>query len=146
MRKYAPDVLALRAQGKTYPEIGSALGLSPSQVREAIDEATAETRERISELADERMVTADARIEWLLDKVSKLIAEDQGFDEKKYKVAIALLERQARLLGYDRRTEPGAIGGNWLDGQPPSKLRQIADDLGLKLPDAFGKRPPGAQG
>lgn len=131
-------IVGLRAEGKTYQEIADELGFSFTTVRREIEAYTADARERAADIAAERMALADARIEWLIERVSKAIATDEGFDAKKYKIAIELLTRQARLLGYDREPQAATTGDNWLNTAPPPELKRYAKELGLEIPETFG--------
>lgn len=131
------DILRLRAEGMGHVEIAAALGCTTSVVSAQLARAREQARRDMANIAGERLVVADARIEWMLDKVAKMIASDIGFDDKKYKVAIALLERQAKMLGYDRQPDPNKGTEDWMEKASKEKLVEYAEELGLSVPTTF---------
>lgn len=60
------------------------------------------------------------------------------FDDRPFRVAVAIFERQARLLGLDvgrERDTKGPTG--WLDQAPIQQVVDYAKSLGMKTPGLF---------
>lgn len=133
------EIFALKAKGKTYKEISEALGIDPVELRERFRDAAADLRRRLADVAEERALVADYRIEWLLEKLAKMIDLDaDSFDEKKWKTFLALLERQAKMFGYDKQREVSKDPArDAFAAAKISKLREYARDLGLTIPETF---------
>lgn len=129
----------LRVRGKTYAEIAEALGISRATAHACVQRAIEQARRDVAKTAQERLAVADARIEWLIDRVARMIATDECFDDKKYKIVISLLERQAKMLGYDRGAKKDGYDetGDWMETAAPEKLREYAEELGLRVPSTF---------
>lgn len=136
------DILRLRAEGLGYGEIAERLKISRSTAHDAVQKAVESARREMAGIAAERLAVADARIEWLIDKVARMIATDEKFDDRKYKVVISLLERQAKMLGYDKEKArgPHEDTGDWLATASEEKLREYANELAESLGRGkFGK-------
>ncbi len=136
------DILRMRAEGKDYGEIAETLGISRSSAHTAVQRAIEQARRDMAAIAQDRLALADVRLEWMIERVSRMIAADCEsdpplFDEKKYKVVIGLLERQAKTLGYDRVKDANRGTDDWMATASPDKLREYAEELGLKVPTTF---------
>ncbi len=131
-------IVEMKAQGHTHKEIAAELGIPVRTVADRLKDAAMDARRRVAEVAEERAAMQDARVEWLIQKVSEMIRTDGAvFDEKKWKVAIQLLERQAKLFGIDRAKDAGDRAGDWLSSATEQTLRDEAEKLGLKIPEKF---------
>ncbi len=132
------EILAMKAAGKTNAEICEHFGIDGTELRERLTDAAADFRRRLADVAEGRALLADARIEWMLEKLTAMIASDSVFDDRKWKVAILLLDRQAKLFGLDKAKESSVdLSLKSFDGVPEAKLKEYATDLGLNLPETF---------
>jgi IS30 family transposase len=134
------DILRMRAAGMDYGEISEALGVSRSTAHTHVQRAIEQARRDMAAIAQDRLALADARLEWMIEKVSRMIAVDCSasvFDDKKYKIVIGLLERQAKTLGYDRVKDANKGTDDWMTTASPEKLKEYAEELGLRVPSTF---------
>lgn len=147
----AQKVLDLLAEGKTHVEIAKLLGLSVRQVATRVREVVAEARENARDHVNLRFTQHDERLEYLYKMCLKRInamnlrqnADDEwGFDDKAVRAAVAVLDRQARLLGLDRTVNTGGQNFNsWLDNQSGADLERLAVQYGIDLPKKFETTP-----
>lgn len=143
-------VIDLRSQGLSVPKIVKRLAkegtpLVAVTVYQLINEYAQSVRESILELGTNRFAEADARLEYLYRQVVRRLrkaAVAPECDDAKYaaliRAALAVLERQARLLGLDKTKERGGTGNSdWLEGKTPAQLVQLAGQWGIQLPERF---------
>lgn len=141
--------LVYRREGKLYTEIGVLLGEPAVNVRRALAALRVATTNEALDVADEYFNLHIERLEALWATVSSTINALLGFDDRVFKVALAVLERQAKLLGLDR----GSGGRNptprpsrdkdWLSEATPSELIAEIESYGLEVPKRFKENPDG---
>ena len=142
-------IVELRAKGMLPREIGPTVGMTENAVYQVLREAAEEVRDRMQERIEQRFMEHDARYEYMYrqvqDKLSAAVSPDGValMTLSEYagllRAAVAILERQAKLLGLDRN--PGGAGGqrkgDWLDSATPKQLIDLAAKYGLDTPGKF---------
>lgn len=133
-------VISLRAAGVPAKEIADSLGLSVPRVYQYLAEATTAARERNVDLVEEMFLLHQERLERLFRLAQAHIDKCETFDDRAFRVAILILERQARLLGLDKTPEkPGGKSGgyDWLENSTKEELIAEAERRGLRVPEKF---------
>jgi hypothetical protein len=132
------DVMERRARGESHESIAKDLGVQVRAVHRWIKEVVDEVRLRSVDYAEEMFVIHSNRLESLYQRVQKYIDEMVLFDEKMFRIAVLVLERQSKLLGLDKAGKPvGADAYEWLKNATPDQLIQHAKDMGLRVPEKF---------
>lgn len=102
-RERERQALRLRAAGRTFAEIGAALGVSKQSAHEAVGRALAKTVEDIRERAEELRAVESAK----LDRAEEAIrAKVEEGDLRAVEVLLKVAARRAALLGLDLKPEP----------------------------------------
>lgn len=132
-------VVELRTQGYRAPEIANHLGLDQTTVNRHIKAAVEEFHKDITDVIRERTQTHDDRCEDLYSRIHAEIRHDPEFDPDKYRLAIAILERQSKLLGLDKAKVPGDNKNrqDWLAEATPAELEAEALRMGIPVPQKF---------
>lgn len=135
-------VLKMRHDGKVLREIATELGVSYTSVKSAVATYRVQMSAEMLEVADEYFQLHVDRLEGLWARVQKELTALPQFDEKVFKVAIQILERQAKLLGLDRGNRAAGVprtGGqkDWLAEATPSELIAEIESYGLQVPERF---------
>ncbi len=131
------EVIRLRSQLRMRPPtIAQNMGLSVLSVNTIIKNYVAKVRAGITELIEQRAVEQDETIEYLLAEVLKVLAK--GYDKDAIKCAIMLLERQAKLHGFDKASvKAGMHDKDWIEEASDAELVDYAKTMGLRLPESF---------
>lgn len=138
-------VMSLRMKGKTREEIAKELDLSVRSVDQAINTTITELRDAAPLIVEEMFSVHQLRLEALYQIVQKKIDEMLDFDERLFKVALSILERQSKLLGLDRdkvktktsRADRYHETTDWLEDATPSELIHEAESYGITVPEKF---------
>lgn len=143
-------VIELRAQGLSVPKIAKQIAqegfdLSCQTCYQIVREYAETVRENAVGWGEERFAEADARLEYLYAQIQERLAAaalnplcDDGKFAGLVRAAVAVLDRQARLLGLDRTKALGGTGQHdWLDKTTPAQLAALAEKFDLKLPKQF---------
>lgn len=137
-------IIELRAQGKGVREIASLMNMSADGVTETIGRIAEWAREKLKGRTEELFLVHDHRLEALYRKVQARIdaMDDQVFDDKVFRVALLILERQSRLYGLDKK---GSGGNNvkkysWIENASPTELIEKAEAAGLSVPPAWKRK------
>lgn len=136
-------VLNMLAQGKNNVQIGEALGITARQAAARIKEVVDQAREDAQAHVKLRFTQHDQRCEYLYKMCLKRInsahlKHSGGFDDRAIRAAVAVLDRQARLLGLDKSANTGGQNFNvWLDNQSGADLERLARQYGIDLPQPF---------
>jgi hypothetical protein len=141
----AQTVLVLRmlAQGQNNVQIAEALGITARQAAARIKEVVDQAREDAAAHVKLRFTQHDERCEYLyrccLKRINSANLKHSGeFDDKAIRAAVAVLDRQARLLGLDRTANTGGQNFNvWLDNQSGADLERLARQYGIEIPRPF---------
>jgi len=102
------QALELRRAGKSYPEIGAALGVAKSHAHRLVAEGMEEAREQVTtealQLRAEEVSRLDAMLQglWPAARKGGVTAVDR---------VLKIMERRARLLGLDSPTRSAIEGG-----------------------------------
>lgn len=134
-------VVELRVAGETPAQIAAQLQISTPTVYRLIEEAAEESSARLAQLVDQRRMEQDQRVEYLLSLCMKRVRERFAAGlpiEKDLKNAVALFDRQARLLGLDVARGPGGHNKlDWLETAPFEAVVTEAERMGLIRPGEF---------
>lgn len=139
-------VLKMLARGETNVKIGEALGITTKQAAARVKEVVEQAREDSRAHVLKRFTQHDERCEYLykvcLKRINKMNLKHQDgewdFDDKAIRAAVAVLDRQARLLGLDKSVNTGGQNFNaWLDNQSGADLERLARQYGIDLPEKF---------
>ena len=133
------DILRMRSGGLSMVEIAEQTGLSLATVMRRLKEIADDTRDRHVEIADEMFAVHQARLEALYRKINERIAQLEVFDDRVFRAAVMVLERQAKLLGLDReKRDTGRAGQNdWIESATADEVVRRAKELGINVPEKF---------
>lgn len=137
----ADEILRLRAAGHTYSQIAQQTGVEERQAKRAVRDTVLAVRADLSDDVAEMFLLHHERLENLFRIVRERIENQPAFDDRPFKLAITILERQARLWALDR-TGPAGNGKDkgtydWLQNATPSDLIAEAERYGIKVPERF---------
>jgi hypothetical protein len=101
------EALEMRRRGKSYHEIGAALGCNESSARRRIakrmEVLRAETHEHAEEIRQMEVLRLDAMTDGIWDRAV-------GGDEKAIREVVRIMERKAKMLGLDKgEDDDGAL-------------------------------------
>lgn len=96
------EVLELRAQGKTYAQIGLEIGTSPEMVKYRIGKSVKLLKQRREELVDEYVTT---QLERLRMATAAIMERVSAGDLASIDVLLRVEARSAKLLGLDAPTK-----------------------------------------
>lgn len=143
-------IIELRAQGVSVPKIVEQLAkddtpLAYNTVYQIVREYANAVRDEALQRGEERFAEHDARYEYLYGQIQRRLAraaENDEYDDGKFaalvRAAVAVLDRQARLLGIDKVKTPNSPAQHdWLDRATPGQLVELAQKFELKLPEKF---------
>lgn len=97
------EALGLRARGKSYQEIGEALGITASGAYKIVQNALKRTQH---EAADEVRAMELTRLDELLDGVWE---KAKRGDSRAVVAALAIMDRRAKYMGLDKPEAPDKI-------------------------------------
>lgn len=132
----------LRRVGFSRQEIATAMGLDISTVERLLSKVLKELQVANASRAEEAYQLQDMRLEELYRRVHELIVKAEGFDDRLFKTAITILERQAKLLGLDKTTRSSPVklaarDQKWMDEATPSELVAEVESYGIEVPARF---------
>lgn len=149
-------IVAASARGQQVAEIAKAHGLAPRQVARIIREAAQAVRANMAEVGERAILLQLERLERLYVLIERemqayerelekwMDAEDPGerpkLDVNAVRAAVALFDRQAKLLGIDKVTDKGPSGQRWgglLKDMPIDRVLAYAEQLDMKAPSEF---------
>ena len=138
------QIVKMRAQGIPSQRIADELNIDVQLVYKALREAAEEVRDGMLELVQQRIMEHDTRYEYMYRQVQEKIEQADGLDLKEFanliRAAVAILERQARLLGLDKAVITGVRAEkDWLESATPKELIDIAKRFDLVIPEKFEK-------
>jgi hypothetical protein len=134
-------VIRLRSEGKSSYEIGQTLGVPDRTVRNWLSEASQQVRAENRQFTSEMFTIHQHRCESLYAMVRKRLEDPISFTTDLVKVALAILDRQSRLLGLDRTKNAGRTNSNdWLENASTEELVQAARDAGIPVPESFNTK------
>jgi len=129
------QALELRRAGKSYPEIGAALGVAQSHahrlVAEGMEDARAQVTTEATQLRAEELSRLDAMMQGLWPSARKggVTAVDR---------VLKIMERRARLLGLDAPVRSALEGGP--PGSPPiQSVGMTLDEFQAMAAEIAGK-------
>jgi hypothetical protein len=130
-----------RCKGENPAVTAARLGITGRQAYRILRAAAERTRDHMVEILEARLAEHDAKCEWLYDvcarKIQTLVDKNE-FDANVIRAAIAVLERQAKLLGLDKtKLKQGPGNADWMDTADDAALVRAADRMGIKLPESF---------
>lgn len=114
-----PEALVMRLEGKTYAEIGRALGIAEKNAWRYVQQALAEHAEAQEEHVAHVRALQDRRLDALLTYLWSAI---QQSDPRAVQVAVAIEKRRAELLGLDA---PKKLEHTGKDGAPLLSLEAV---------------------
>lgn len=134
--------------------------LSGRQVSRILKDAALAARDRTQEIVAETFFKQVERLEKMFERVEmemqayedymRAVRAAQGgnpgvnvipvkFDDRPFRVAVMIMDRQAKLLGMDRGAghDPRRGPADWLDGAPIEQVVDYAKQLKMKIPSEF---------
>lgn len=133
--KMQEEILRLRTElCWSYRAIADEVGTSIDNVRYYIKKYVNETKAKHLDMLDERFVSQDDTINYLLSLVLERLK--LGYDRDSIKLAITLLERQSKLHGLDRNSKE-MNQETWMEKASNEELVKYAESMGLRLPTNF---------
>lgn len=139
----------MRQDGINLPDIAVALGIPASVIQAGLRAMSVLRSKEGLEQAEEFFQLHLDRLEKLWANVQDRINKLEAFDDRVFKLAIQILERQSRLLGLDRGTSGGGRVNNpgkkkeadWLEEATPMELVTEIESYGLEVPARFKDLP-----
>lgn len=118
--------------------------LSDRQVSRILRDAAVRVREDAADLIAEAFHRQHERLERLYSLVEIALQEYEnpdtrgGFDDRPFRVAVAIFDRQAKLMGMDRGgTKADKSVTGWMDGAPIEQVVDYAKSLKMNIPTQF---------
>lgn len=140
-------ILEAAVKGRKYLDIAADFGLSLDQIHRVINAAAREVKERSVELVQAAYWLQIERVERLYKLVEielqrwERAATEGGlvkFDDRPFRVAVSLFERQAKLMGFDRDKAMVARGpSGWISEAPIEEVEAYAKQLKMNVPTQF---------
>ncbi len=135
-------VLKLYTEGKTLSEIRDAIGFEDNRiVYDVIREAARDLRQNASDQTNQAFLRQSKMLDLMIEFHMKVIVErfeeTKTLDHNAVRQLILVFDRQAKLLGLDRKTE---LGGDysWMRNAGEEELRRRAEARGIVLPKKMG--------
>lgn len=160
------EIVEAATKGMRVHEIAAEFGLSDRQVSRILRDAAERVRADAAEVAADAFHLQRERLErmyrlvemelqryeqamagWLeLPEADRRRMPAPHFDDKPFRVAVMIFDRQARLMGFDRGGKVDTIGpSGWLDQAPIEQVAAYAKQLGMTLPTQFDTPAPDAK-
>jgi len=135
-------VLRQVALGKTFGEVALKLGLDTQTIVAVVNNATNRVRDHSHDVAAEAfMVQCVVLRRWLAilhTHIEKIAASELPFDDRPFRVAVAVCDRQAKLLGFDKdKRGDAADKGDWIKNAPFEQVLVYAKQMNYNLPTKF---------
>lgn len=134
-------ILDGRAEGKPIEKIADEIGISRTHAFRLMQGAIADARVENSLRVQQRAYEHDLRCELLYSLAIEhaiRVSKAGDFSPDAVRLALSVLERQAKLWGLDRKTEKGKNGmADWSDKASLDDLIREAKRLGVTVPEKF---------
>lgn len=133
-------ILQHLALGKSVGEISLALNIDAQTIRSVINNATNRVREHSHDLAAEAFMLQVVLLRrWLaiLHTHIEDAASDKRFDDRPFRVAVQVCDRQAKLLGFDKDKRNADDRNDWIKNAPIEQVLIYARQMKYELPTKF---------
>lgn len=145
------EIIADATRGMTTTEMAKKHKLSDRQLRRILKDFASAVRAETTERVEQSYALQCERLERMyaiVDNYLRMMEESflpggvpVPFDDKPFRVAVLICERQAKLMGFDKGASNSEKGKGWLDGAPIEEVVAYAKQLRMNVPTQFDTGP-----